>query len=737
MRAFIFIIIASLSFSVYSQQTNPRPKVGLVLSGGGAKGLAHIGVLKVLEEAGIHFDYIGGTSMGSIIGGLYSIGYTSEELKDFAIRMNWDSLLTDKIDRLNLPYEEKEENARYFFSFPIKEKKIGLPSGAITGQNIFGLLNKMASPVYRETDFTKYPIPFLCVATDIEKSQAKVFKSGYLPEAMRASMAIPSLFTPETIDGSIYVDGGVLNNLPALEVKKMGADIIIGVDVGFRPIPRRALATIPGIISQSMYIFTKDETDRNREICNVLIKPDLENYNLMNFNAADSIIALGERSARAIMPQLKALADSLNSFYPTKTANPQLERISKINVKEIQINGLETIPEDFILSKLQITIPSEITLKELDEKVSLIYGTLFFNKITYQLEPLTGNEAKITFDVSERTTNYFKVGIHYDSNFKTALLLNTTFRNLPVPGSKLTLDLALGENIAFNGLLYFNSGLNTDPAKANIKRIFPDFGIRATSHKMEAFEYDKEKRIASFDFFDFTLDFFWQKNLSNNSVVGGGVSGDYANINNRIGLASFPVSDFLHLNFHTFFKFDSYNRNFYPNHGTQLITSLKLIKGISDETNGGKRFFQGNFRYSVALPVTNRITVTNSLFCGLTDRNIIPAHYNYYLGGIGGTYLRGLYPFVGLKYMQLTGSNAWAAGTDLRFEVWENNFISLKVNIGKTSVAPKNLLQLNDITYGGGISYGYQSVIGPMEVIFTSSNSISGITGFINIGYWF
>lgn len=733
----LFIFFLLIPLTGFTQQNNsPRPRVGLVLSGGGAKGIAHIGVLKVLEEAGVPVDYIGGTSMGSIIGGLYSIGYSSGELSHLVISMNWDSLLSDQVDRHILSFEEKEDNARYFISFPIKEKRIGLPSGAIAGQNIYGLFNKLASPVYRENDFSKFPIPFLCVATDIEKAEATVLRNGYLPQAMRASMSIPSVFTPETIDDNIYVDGGVLNNFPVMEVKKMGADIIIGVDVGFRPQSRKTLNTIPGIVNQSLYTFTKHEMDKNRQACDILIEPILDNYNLMSFDAGDSIIARGEAAARLMLPRLKALADSLKKFQPLPPRNTSFERFTSIKVKEIEINGLKDVPRDVILRKLQIDLPSEISLDDLEKRISQVFGTLFFNRITYRLEPLNDG-ARIIIEVVEKNTNYFKVGIHYDTNFKTALLLNGTFRNLIVPGSKLSLDLALGENVAFNGLLYLNTGWNPEKVRPKTNQLFPDFGIRVKSHNMEVFEYENDRTVASFDFFDFTLDLFWQWNLSNNNAIGGGVMGDYARISNRIGMATFPISDYIYSNFHLFYKIDSYDKSIFPNRGVQLVTNLSYVKGLSDDISSETGFFQGSARYAHAVSLSRKFTLTNTLFAGYSLVDSVPAHYNFFLGGLGGTSMRGLVPIVGLKYMQLLGSKAWAAGTELRYEAWANNFFAIKANIAKTTLSGKELIKPEGITFGGGISYGYRSVIGPIEVTLMGSNSIRGLTGFINIGYWF
>ena len=230
------IILSTLSFVALpleaQQNAQVRPKVGLVLSGGGAKGLAHVGVLKVLEEAGLNIDYIGGTSMGSIVGGLYAIGYDADSLEKLVLESDWDRLLSDDISRRNLSIEEKPDNDRFFVTFPLKERKLNLPVGMITGQNIENMFAELCTHISHIRDFDKFSIPYLCIGTDVESGKEMVFHQGYLPACMRASMAIPSVFSPKEIDGRLYVDGGVVNNFPAEHVKAMGADILIGGSSG-------------------------------------------------------------------------------------------------------------------------------------------------------------------------------------------------------------------------------------------------------------------------------------------------------------------------------------------------------------------------------------------------------------------------------------------------------------------------------------------------------------------------
>ena len=224
-RILVFLLVLFVMLDVQGQ----RKKVGLVLSGGGAKGVAHIGVLKVLEEAGIPIDYIAGTSMGSLVGALYAIGYDAHTMDSLVRRQDWTFLLSDKVYRYNLPFSEKEETEKYLVSVPIKNnREIKIPSGFISGQNIYNLFSDLTIGYHDSLDFKKLPIPFACVASNLVDGQEVIQDCGVLPLAMRASMAIPGAFAPVRKDGMVLVDGGISNNFPVDIAKAMGADIIIG-----------------------------------------------------------------------------------------------------------------------------------------------------------------------------------------------------------------------------------------------------------------------------------------------------------------------------------------------------------------------------------------------------------------------------------------------------------------------------------------------------------------------------
>ena len=276
-----------------------RPRVGLVLSGGGAKGIAHVGALKVIEELGIPIDYIGGTSMGSIVGGLYALGYTSFQLENFIKKADWDNLLADRISRRHISIYEKGERKRYWLQFPIKGRKINLPLGILTGQNVSNLFTELASPAYNQSDFSDLAIPFLCVATDIETGSEVVIEHGNLAKAMRASMAIPSVFTPGIIDGKQLYDGGLTNNFPANLVQNKGIDILIGVDVTSQP-EETKLNNIYQVMEQVVFMASLPLKEANKKLCNVLIVPDIAEYSASSFNAGDSLVLreIGRASCR-------------------------------------------------------------------------------------------------------------------------------------------------------------------------------------------------------------------------------------------------------------------------------------------------------------------------------------------------------------------------------------------------------------------------------------------------------
>ena len=289
-----FWILFLLPFLGLGQDTAQEDlKVGLVLSGGGAKGLAHIGALKVIEEAGIRIDYIGGTSMGAFVGGLYASGYSAQQLDSIFNVLDFDTLIQDEVPRSTKTFYEKEDGERYALTLPFDDFKVSFPSGLSKGQNVYNLLSKLTTHVSDVEDFDQLPIPFFCVATNVETGQAKIFEEGYLPRVISASGAIPTLFSPIKIGDSIYVDGGVVNNYPVDEVRAMGADLIIGIDVQDSLRTREELKSAISLLGQVNNYRTIDAMKEKAGRTDLYMKPNIENYNVVSFDEGNQIILSG------------------------------------------------------------------------------------------------------------------------------------------------------------------------------------------------------------------------------------------------------------------------------------------------------------------------------------------------------------------------------------------------------------------------------------------------------------
>ncbi len=303
----LLFLLVGFQYSFSQGVEKEKVKVGLVLSGGGAKGLAHIGVLKAVEEAGVKIDYIGGTSIGAIVGGLYASGYNATQIDSIFKVSDFDQLLKDYIPRSSKNFYEKENDEKYALVLPFDNWKVGLPSSYSKGLNIFGLLNKLLQKDRHIRDFNQLPTPFLCIATDIETGKQIVLDHGYLSQAIMASATFPSLFSPVLIEGKLLIDGGVVNNYPIDEVIKLGANVIIGVDVQSGLKSREDLKNATRILVQISNLQMMEKMSEKKERTDIYIKPDISDYTVISFSDGEAIIKKGEEASFVVYEKIKAL----------------------------------------------------------------------------------------------------------------------------------------------------------------------------------------------------------------------------------------------------------------------------------------------------------------------------------------------------------------------------------------------------------------------------------------------
>ena len=723
----VLICCLLMSGLVVSAQT--RPRVGLALSGGGAKGFAHIGVLKVLEAIKMPVDCIAGTSMGSIIGGLYAIGYTAAELESLATKTDWDTVLKDQVDRRFLSMEQKFYDARYNISLDLDRWRVRLPSGLIAGQNVLQLLNRLTQPAQHINDFTKFPRPFVCVATDIVTGEAVVLKEGSLAESIRASMAIPSAFTPMKINNKLLVDGMLVRNFPVQETREvLAADIVIGVDVGELLAKESELNSFLNIMNQAVSFQMVASTIRQRALCDYLIIPDVGSVGAGSFKSAGYLIRQGEAAAMAMLPRLKALADSLNSMaiLPVDEGAylyQAMQSGDSLYITDVRIEGLTRLPKNFVMERLKLVLPGQVTLGDIELGVDRIFGSQFFERVSYELQP-NFHGKRLVIRVLERSSKIFRIGLRYDTKDEVAMLLNTTFRNQGRPGSFLTLDVKLGSNLLISGNYFTRTGF---------RRLI---GLRwRLMHVQQSIDqFENGVRFARQRVSNTIAESFIGTIFSNKFTLGGGLRLEFAKIDPTIAPIGFEGQSMGLLSFFGDITVDSYNRTNFPTQGVYFQASIEhATNKLFSERDFTRAFVDARF----LVPFTDLISFKTNLFVGSSVGDL-PFHYQFILGGVDLpiTFLGEWHSFYGFRRNEFLGRNVQFAQMGAQIEILPHRYVLIWGNSGNTFDNWQIKIDPERYFYGGGVTFGMDSRLGPLELTFMSSER-HGLLTHINMGYKF
>jgi len=444
LTAFIFAFPPSL---LTAQEIAPRPKLGLALSGGGAKGLAHLGVIKVMEEAGLKPDYITGVSMGSIVGGLYALGYSPDSIATMFRTYNWDAALSDRIPENKIIFLEKRHYFNSLISLPITRSAIKIPAGLINGQLIESGFNHYFWPAAHISDFSELPVPFLCLATDVLTSKKVIFRSGYLPDAIRASIAIPSIFTPVKTDTAVLVDGGVLRNFAVTELREMGAEIVIGSYVSFRGATEKDLESVQGILKQIGFLTSLADYETQKQLTDIMIEPDLKGYSTMSYGSVDSIMARGYREALRYKDRFIRLADSLNAMGLREKVTP-LPDVMYYQFDTISVVGNNIVSDEQIKGVLDIVPQQPVDRDLVADRIELLYGKGWFEKVKYRIIP-RDDKLILEIDCIERPQAMLYGSLHYDPALSSGVVLNLSVRDLLTPSSVINADAYIGQYYRF------------------------------------------------------------------------------------------------------------------------------------------------------------------------------------------------------------------------------------------------------------------------------------------------
>ncbi|MBM6500522.1 patatin-like phospholipase family protein [Flavobacterium macrobrachii] len=730
----IFLIITSallLPSSIFSQDTIPRKKIGLVLSGGGAKGFAHIGVLKVLEQAGVKIDYIGGTSMGAVVGGLYASGYSATQIDSIFHNTNFDELLQDYIPRSSKSFYEKLNDEKYAISLPFNKFKIGIPVALSKGMYNYNMLAKLTHNVRHIRNFNQLPIPFICVATDIETGKEVLLRKGYLAQAMMASSAFPSLFSPVEIDGKILIDGGVTNNYPAEELRKMGAEIIIGVDVQDDLKDRESLKDATRILVQITNLEMINKMKEKTKITDIYIKPDISNYGVISFDEGKEIIKKGEEAAFAVYDQIKKLG--------TENEAQHLEKVDEcLDVQGITISKMDNYTRSYVVGKLRFKAPKEINYDDLKTGINNLNATQNFSRISYSLEPKdNGDELKINLSENENKT-LLKFGLHYDGLYKSAILVNVTHKKSVFKNDVLSIDLALGDNIRYNLDYYIDNGFYWS---FGIKSRFNKFNrnVKTDFNDGALFEQTGLNSL-NMDFSDLTNQIYVQSVFIQKYLIGAGLEHKYLRIEtenlddtDRIFENSTYISAFGYL------KYDSFDNRYFPKNGLLFSGDIQTFLYSSDYTKEFKRFSIAKGEIGFAKNFAKKWTLKIQSEVGFKIGNESVDFFDFVLGGYGNLTINNFKHFFGYDFLSISADSYIKSCFTVDYEIYKRNHFNFSANYANLE---NNLFETGNWFSrpkfsGYAIGYGYESVVGPIEIKYTWSPELPKGYTMINVGFWF
>lgn len=711
-----------------------RKKVAVVLGGGGAKGFAHIGVLKVLEEAGMPVDYIVGTSMGAIIGGLYAIGYNAAEIDSMVRRQDWMTLLSDKVERSSKSFPEKENSERYILSVPFGiDKKDRVIEGVIKGQSIENLFSNLTIGYHDNVDFSSFPIPYACVAVDVVNGEDYVFRKGNLPKAMRASMSIPAVFTPVRMDSMVLIDGGINNNFPVDVALDMGADLVIGVDLGTSDLKMLERINTPGdIVGQIIALHGYEKYAHNKETTDVLLRPNMEPFNSASFGrqAVDTLISRGEQIARIHWQDIMALKKETgindDSFFQKTKELRSVHSTDTFHIRRIIFTGGDPRDEKWLKRISGLKENTSITLERLENAMSIVIGTNLYSHVSYTLSG--ENPYNLELIVEPKSKSSFNLGVRFDTEEIAAGLLNATFDHRTNNRSKFAFTGRAGKT-SYARLDY---ALERTPLRRmNVSYMFRYQNLDIFKRGEKTYNTSYTNHFAELSYSDMN----WL-----NFMIKVGLRYEYYNYNSFLYTGEYDdynVKPEGYISYFATAHLETLDGAYFPSRGVSLRADYSMYTDNFVGYNGHSPFSTVALNFKAVLPLNTRL----SLIPSFHGRALIGGNLAYpFLNMIGGEfpekYMPQQLPFAGVNHIEIVDNIIGIARVQLRQRLWNRHYISL---IGNFGVHHGDLLEINKGSgmWGGSIGYAYNSFAGPINANLSLSNWNKNVLFYLNVGFHF
>ena len=741
-----FIFLTTLSFSQIGDsllENNKDISVGLVLSGGGAKGLAHIGVLKAIEQAGVKIDYIAGTSTGAIVGALYAAGYTAAQLDVMFKKVDFSTLIQDQVPRRAKTFNEKDESIKYALTLPFDGFEISFPTGLSNGQNIYNLFSKLTSHVNHLTDFSKLPIPFFCVATNAENGEMVLLENGYLPRAVSASGALPTLFNPVVINDMILIDGGIVNNYPVKELKAKGVDVIIGVDVQDGIKKKKDLTSALDLVLQVNNYTSVKQMQTKIKDTDVYIKPNIEEFSVVSFDDANRIVQAGFEAANQVTQKLERIAQQQT---PRAALKPVPHSKEDLYIKQVVIEGNQQYTAAYILGKLKLKTPATVSYSSFVEGVNNLSATGNFDDIDYRFVKDQSNHYTVFFKVIEsKSKMVLRLGAHYDPLFDTGVLLNVTRKQFLTNNDIASLDVIVGDNLRYNFNYYIDKGfywsLGFNSSYDFFDKNVPTDFVANDLNNTSGFPVNK----IDFQYSDFTNQLYGETLFNRIFLLGAGVEHKFLRyISETIGTDSdnVPRTIFDATNYYSAFgyiKYDTYDNIFFPKKGVVFQADTHLYLFSQGSNSNFEPFTILKAKVGYAQTIFKKLTSVFTAETGFKIGSSSTTSLDFMLGGYGFKQVNNILPFYGYEALSLRGDTYLKSSITLDYEIIKNHHLSLFTNIANVDDA---LFQKDDwlkaIPYTGvGVGYGLNTFLGPLELKYAYSKEREVGELYVRLGFKF
>lgn len=703
-------------------QAPNRKSVGLVLSGGGAKGAAQLRIIKAIEEAGIPIDYIAGTSIGSIIGGLYAVGYSIEEIEELYTSMNWFDVFMDRTARDKQLFADKQKDDAYMFDVLLSTDDISIPSGIVRGDRFMDQLNELLLGYQHIDSFDNLPIPFACVSYDMNTGSEYVARGGSLSAAIRASMSIPGVFKPVKYRDMVLVDGGVYNNFPVDVVRDMGADIVIGVDLSDGIKTDADVENLVVIFEQLTVFLGRDNYEKNRKDCDYYIHPEIAPYSAASFNqeAVDSLVQRGQHEADRHKEGLWALRKEIGlpeGYMPPKR-NRYYSQQTTLKIGNIRLDGFSKSERRLIAKYLDLKPYTTVTRKEFNRNIEQIKNAGGFEFVKYSLSHQAPYDLRIWVD--EKQNASLHVGFRFDSHELASLLLGT---EMTITGNYFKPKLSLTARLSESPYIQLGASSN---------RVFFgefNFGYRYQYNNFAFYNGDKRSHTSTFDFHKISMKFsdIYLRDFN----ISAGVDADFFDFHETFYEGGkYEAESEAYINYLVSGHYDNLNDFYVPTRGWSVDVHYALHTNNGLEVHHHAPFASLQYKVSGAINTGELLTLVPSVY----GRTLIGMEPTYpYFNCVGGIlpsrYMPQQMPFVGIQHIELCENSMMVGALEARFTIAKNHYVSAVGNLLIENDNFARMFRFEDTLAGFGLKYTYHTSLGPLTVLAsgTNRNPLGGI----------